>query len=125
MGERRGVSPTCLSSAVRGMPMQLILIAALGLVPPADAEPDLEVRKRQAEMITFLKKGVEARRKEFEAGRRTLDNLIELARPLRDAEVTGATKPAGRGAAHQRCVKRMAELELMTNERWKSGRGLV
>src|SRR3954449_12095186 len=102
--------------------MQIVLCVMLGLVPAAEAEPDGGARKLQLEMIKVLKKGLEARRNEYAAGRCTLDSLLDLARPLRDAQVEVAAKPADKVAAHLAYFKLMVDVDEMTVARYEAGR---
>jgi outer membrane protein TolC len=105
---------------IKERPMQLILIAVLGLMP--DAEPDAEVRKLQTELVKTLQKAIAVIQLEYEAGRRTTDEVVEFARPLRDAELAIATVQADRIAAHLRYFKSMVTLDKPSVAKFEAGR---
>lgn len=65
---------------------------------------------------------LDARYKEFLAGRGTLDFLIESAGNLLEAERTVSERPADRRAALERYWTRMREMELVTHARYNAGR---
>lgn len=100
--------------------MHFVLIAVLGLVPAA--EPDAEVRKLQTELVKTLRKAIAASREEYEAGRGTVEGVVEIAKPLRDAELAIATGQADRIAAHLGYFKWMVTVDELSVAKYEIGR---
>jgi len=109
-----------------------ILATALTLtvcyVAPAEdkAEPKEKsaekIKKFQGERRDLLKKIVDLRFAEFEAGRATLDVVLKAAQQLLLAEVELATTPKERLAAHSARLELAKKVEKLEKDRFDAGR---
>jgi outer membrane protein TolC len=96
--------------------------ATPGAGPALDKATQAQVRKLLEERRDALRKVIEARQKEFEVGRGSLDGLLRTARKLLQAELELATTPAQRIAAHQAHYDIAKKVEEMNATRYDAGR---
>jgi outer membrane protein TolC len=102
----------------------------LAFAADADAEPaekpDAKTQERIKKLLTerrdTLKKAVDARKEEFEAGRITLDEMLGVAKKFLQAELDLATKPAERLAAYEEFLKVAKESEEILKTKYEAGR---
>jgi hypothetical protein len=87
-----------------------------------DPATQAKVRKLQMERRDVLKKALDARRDEYEAGRGTMEALLEGTRNLLHAELDLATTAQQKIAAHAAILKVMKEMEKLTTARYEAGR---
>src|SRR4051812_7638359 len=110
-----------------------VILAALALtvclaapaddkVEPKKNEAAEKVKKLQTERRDLLKKLVDARYAEFQAGRGTLDLMLQAAKDLLSAELDLATKPEQRLKVHEARLDLAKKVEQIEKGRYDAGR---
>jgi outer membrane protein TolC len=94
----------------------------LGAPVPGGKENSAEVKKLLVQRRDHLRKSVDAMRKEYEVGRRTLHSLLGTMKQLRDAELELASNSAGRQAAHLEFFRFTVELDEKLLAAFEAGR---
>ncbi len=89
---------------------------------PLDPATRAKIRKLQIERRDTLKKAVEARQREYMAGRGTLDLLLEMSRLLLQAELDVATTARQRVEAHAAYLELAREVDKVGEARVQAGR---
>jgi hypothetical protein len=92
-----------------------------GEAAPAPGGDSTEVKKLLKERLEALRNAVLALQEEYKAGRGTAELFIETARPLLEAELELATKPAERIAAHQAYFKLLVMVDEIVKARYEAG----
>lgn len=90
--------------------------------PPKTREDTPEVKKLLKLRRDTLKRMMEARMKMFQAGRGTLDSMLETSRQLLDAELELAATQPERVAAHLDYFKVACQIDELCTARYKAAR---
>src|SRR5262249_30630419 len=88
-----------------------------------DSKAEAKVKQLQRDRRDVLKKALAAREKEFDAGRGTLDTVIELSEKLLQAELDVATRKEQRLDAHTFHFDLMKKVEERIKAAHEAGRG--
>jgi hypothetical protein len=89
---------------------------------PAADKGEGKLQKLLEERLKVAKQEVEARRKEFEAGKTTFEGMAEAWRRVLKAELDLATDKAARVAAYERYVKLLKQVSEVSKARYEAGR---
>src|SRR5258707_743556 len=82
----------------------------------------VKLKKLQAQRRDLLKKALDAHYEAFEAGRGTLDTVIQGAKELLQAELELATTPEQRVAHYAARLEMAKKVEKLTTDRYDAGR---
>ena len=108
-----------------------MVLATMAVAAPAPGtKPEVKldkatlakIRKLQLERRDALKEALQARHKEFEVGRGTLDALLKLSQQLLRAELDVATTAQQRLTAHEAHLTIMRKVDEATTNWYKAGR---
>lgn len=87
-----------------------------------DAQTEAKIKVLQQERRDLLKKAMDTRKDEFEAGRATLDSLIDVAKQWLKAELDVVERQEARVSAWQSYLELLKEAEKRTKALYEAGR---